>query len=535
MSERKEGEHWILFTAELGADPEMLHPGDSGSTQRTVKLDSDQLALVARLTGKGEFNQVDAFCEELYAAKRAAKGDDKRVERAGGGTEHRVHTLVYMKNGRWFGRYRIGGDPQIEIALEVDTREHAESKLAAFVQHAVDEKDRARFARATDAKPIWWRNGVGNREAGLEVGRTSEHVDVRLLMHASSFLTAPHRVEPRGVAAAARRELERADEYLRSLSEPQRDISFNEISLVPLGTQPDPEAMIWRPEDEVARPKDSTYEIVTDHRGEVVRDNLRLPREESVVLAAIRSRKFYLLKLVEGGVYDVRFHVAGKEFSSSTGEVDRVRALQVAEKIYLEMTRAHHEASGEYVDEKIISQGGGWATFRRNGDWWAERREDKGGELGMRRLTMALSTADDAVAGQRFYALQNEFRNTPLDELLTATFALRMQWARERAPVVALGLSAGGSAMVHESLLATAVASGDVKPAAGMWLGVSIESGATVGDLRLRPALGGEWLVVLETEREPGDRDAVVVSGPRDKIDALTRAWIQSIAALVES
>lgn len=82
------------------------------------------------------------------------------------------------------------------------------------------------------------------------------------------------------------------------------------------------------------------------------------------------------------------------------------------------------------VDDTIHRQGGGWSTFCRLGEWWVER------VIGARRVSMSLSTTNADLAGSRFYHLQNEFRETALDELLLAAFALRIQWARERPKTI---------------------------------------------------------------------------------------------------
>lgn len=82
------------------------------------------------------------------------------------------------------------------------------------------------------------------------------------------------------------------------------------------------------------------------------------------------------------------------------------------------------------VDDTIRRQGGGWSTFCRLGEWWVERTS------GARRVSMSLSTTNADLAGSRFYHLQNEFRDTALDELLLATFALRIGWARERPKTI---------------------------------------------------------------------------------------------------
>lgn len=228
----------------------------------------------------------------------------------------------------------------------------------------------------------------------------------------------------------------------------------------------------------------------------------------------------------------------------------------------------HHEGAilspSTHEDTNLISQGGGWSTFKREGEWWCER--SRGSGIGLGRVEFTLSTRDDGVSGERFFHLQNEFRDTPLNELLLKTYALRAGWARagrvteiiarvvednsellgalaeserreDTAPRVYVGSEA--EAKIQE------VAEGKelerngrrckvVYEGPGTWLGKPIESGVSCGDLRLRPALGGRWSLILEgLYREPGDRDTVVLEGSRDEIDALTRAWIKSIATLV--
>lgn len=211
-------------------------------------------------------------------------------------------------------------------------------------------------------KPIWWLPPEGARVQAFEVGRTTNGVQVRRVAETATFITAPHRVAPRELASG-------------------EDYKFTAVSTVD------------DPTDPKTRLTDSA--------------------------AAPPSPLFQVRKRVNGGVYDVFFRLGEWHYCRSTGETDHVAAMKVAEKIHAEAFMAD-----EHLDTKLIRQGGGWSTFRRDGEWWAERID------GGRRASLCLSTGDDEVAGQRFAALQNEFRDTPFDELLTATFAMRIEWVR---------------------------------------------------------------------------------------------------------
>lgn len=76
-------------------------------------------------------------------------------------------------------------------------------------------------------------------------------------------------------------------------------------------------------------------------------------------------------------------------------------------------------------DENFITQGGGWATFKRNHVWWVERASDKC------RVSFSLHTADDAVAGARFYEFREKHRATALQFLLLTTVSERSAWVKK--------------------------------------------------------------------------------------------------------
>lgn len=76
-------------------------------------------------------------------------------------------------------------------------------------------------------------------------------------------------------------------------------------------------------------------------------------------------------------------------------------------------------------DENLIQQGGGWATFKRNRVWWVERASDKC------RVSFSLHTADDAIAGARFYEFREKHRSTALQFLLLTTVSERSAWVKK--------------------------------------------------------------------------------------------------------
>lgn len=210
----------------------------------------------------------------------------------------------------------------------------------------------------------------------------------------------------------------------------------------------------------------------------------------------------------------------------------------------------HHEGAilspSTHEDTNLISQGGGWSTFKREGEWWCERSRGSG------RVEFTLSTRDDGVSGERFFHLQNEFRDTPLNELLLKTYALRAGWARVKAPFVemkdmeVLSVSVVGEDQLvdpltrirprmseviarvaeEDSELLGALAEQEKKTGAGTWLGVPLEDGANKGPLELKRD-GGYWWTLWVDGKHP------VLVGKSEEIDALTRAWIKSIATLV--
>ena len=169
-------------------------------------------------------------------------------------------------------------------------------RVAAFV-HTLTCVNRGRAPASVQSKPIWWTKPDGVRMAALEISRNTNGVEVLPEGYTSTFITAPHRVEPREV---------------------------------------------------------------------------------------------------------------------STG----LTVEQRAPEPLTDTTDGHH-------DTKIFAQGGGWATFKRDGQWWVER------QLGGQRSSFNLHTSSDEVAGLRFYALQNELREVPIEQILTATFALRIGWLRD--------------------------------------------------------------------------------------------------------